>query len=73
METKIADILLVSRVRTRRNNGLKHGKNSKNKTRRATSAIRRIFAEMNDTWNFCALLKSYLVWEGTFLFSDGDV
>ena len=23
--------------------------------------------------NFCALLESYLVWEGTFLFSDGDV
>ena len=23
--------------------------------------------------NFCALLESYLVWEGTFQFSDGDV
>ena len=28
-EKKMADITLVSRVRTRRNNDLKHGKNSK--------------------------------------------
>ena len=35
----MADISLVSRVRTRRNYSKKDGKNSKNTTRRATSAI----------------------------------
>ena len=44
----MADISLVSRVRTRRKNSLKHGKNSKKTTRRATSAIWRIFAELNN-------------------------
>ena len=44
----MADISLVSRVRTRRNYSLKHGKNSKNTTRRATSTIWRIFAELNN-------------------------
>ena len=44
----MADILLVSRVRTRRNYSKKQGKNSKNTTRRATSAIWRIFAEVNN-------------------------
>ena len=38
----MADISLVSRVRTRRKNSQKHGKNSKKTTRRATSAIWRI-------------------------------
>ena len=42
---------LVSRVRTtagtRRSNGYKHSKNSKNTTRKAASAIRRIFAELD--------------------------
>ena len=44
----MADILLVSRVRTRRNNSLKHGKNSKKTTQRATSAFWRIFVELNN-------------------------
>ena len=44
----MADISLVSRVRTRRNNSEKHGKNSEKTTRRATSAIWRIFAELNN-------------------------
>ena len=47
----MAETSLVSRVRTtdgtRRNNGLKHSKNSKKTTRRATSAIWRIFAELD--------------------------
>ena len=48
----MADISLVSRVRTtagtRRNNYIqKHGKNSKKTTQRATSAIWRIFAELD--------------------------
>ena len=47
----MADISLVSRVRTtagtRRNNSLKHGKNSKKTTQKATSAIWRIFAELD--------------------------
>ena len=47
-KTKTTDISLVSRVRTRRNNDLKHGKNSKKTTRRATFAIWRIFAELNN-------------------------
>ena len=51
MKKKMADISLVSRVRTtagtRRNNGQKHSKNSKKTTRNATSAIWRIFAEMD--------------------------
>ena len=42
----MADISLVSRVTTRRNYSKKHDKNSKNTTRRATSAIWRIFAEL---------------------------
>ena len=50
-EKKKADILLVSKVRTtagpRRNNGLKHNKNSKKTNQRATSAIWRIFAELD--------------------------
>ena len=45
------DISIVSRVRTtagtRRNNSPKHGKNSKKTTRRATSPIWRIFAELD--------------------------
>ena len=44
---KMADISLVLRVRTRRNYSEKHGKKSKNTTRRATSAIWKIFAELN--------------------------
>ena len=48
---KMADISLVSRVRTtagtRQNNSWKHGKNSKKTTRRATSAIWRIIAELD--------------------------
>ena len=47
----MADTSLVSRVRTtagtRRNNGQKHSKNSEKTTRRATSAICRIFAELD--------------------------
>ena len=47
----MADTSLVSRVRTtagtRRNNGYKHSKNSNKTTRRATSAIWRIFAELD--------------------------
>ena len=47
----MVDISLVSRVRTtagaRRNNSSKHDKNSKKTTRRATSAIWRIFAELD--------------------------
>ena len=48
VETKMADISLVSRVRTRQNNSLKYGKNSKKTNRRATSAVWRIFAELNN-------------------------
>ena len=48
---KMADISLVSRVRTtaetRRSNSYKHSKNSKKTTRRATSAIWGIFAELD--------------------------
>ena len=48
---KMADISLVLRVRTsagtRRNNSQKYGKNSKTTTQRATSAISRIFAELD--------------------------
>ena len=44
----MVDISLVSRVRTRRNNSKKHDKNSKNTTRRATSAIKRISSELNN-------------------------
>ena len=51
VKTKMADTSLVSRVRTaagtRRNNGQKHSKNSKKATRGATSAIWRIFAELD--------------------------
>ena len=43
VKTKMADISLVSRVRIRWNNSLKHSKNSKKTTQRATSAIWRIF------------------------------
>ena len=49
--TKMADTSLISRVRTtagtRRNNGEKHSKNGKKTTRRATSAIWRIFMELD--------------------------
>ena len=45
VKTKLADISLISRVRTRRNKSYKHSQNSKKTTRRATSAIWRIFAE----------------------------
>ena len=45
----MADISLVSRVRTRRNNSLKYGKNSKNITRKATSAIWRTFVFSKET------------------------
>ena len=44
----MADILLVSKVRRRGNNSKKHGKNSKKTTLRVTSAIWRIFAELNN-------------------------
>ena len=44
----MADISLVSRVRTRRNYSLKHGLNSKNTTRRTASAICRTFAELKN-------------------------
>ena len=54
----MADISLVSRVRTRQNNSQKQDKNSKKKTRRATSAIWRIFAELNNP--ICVLLKMNL-------------
>ena len=54
VKTKVAGTSLVSRVRTtagttvcRQNYGWKHGKNSKKTTRRATSAIWRIFAELD--------------------------
>ena len=51
VKTKMADTSLVSRVRTaagtRRNNGQKRSKNSKKATRGATSAIWRIFAELD--------------------------
>ena len=51
VKTKMENTSLVSRVRTtagtRRNNGWKHSKNSKKTTRRATSAIWRIFAELD--------------------------
>ena len=47
----MANTSLVSRVRTtaktKQNNGLKHSKNSKKTTRRATSAIWRTFAELD--------------------------
>ena len=44
---KMADSSLVSRVRTRRKNSYKHGKNSNKTTRRATAAIWRISAELD--------------------------
>ena len=44
----MADISLVSRVRTRLNYSYKHGENRKNTTGRATSAIWRIFAALNN-------------------------
>ena len=44
----MADMSLFSRVRTKRNNSKKLGKNSKKTTRRATAAIWRIFAELNN-------------------------
>ena len=44
----MADISLVSRVRTKQNYSQKYGKNSKNTTRRETSAICTIFAELNN-------------------------
>ena len=48
VKTKMADISLVSRVRTRLNNSWKHGKNSKKTTWRAKSAIWRIFEGLNN-------------------------
>ena len=47
VKTKMADISLALRVRTRQNNGEKHVKNSKKTTLRARSAIWRIFAKLN--------------------------
>ena len=51
MKIKIAETSLVSRVKptagTRYNNSKKHSKNSKKTTRRATSAICRIFADLD--------------------------
>ena len=51
MKIKMADILLVLRVKptagTRRNNSKKYSKKRKKTTRRATSAIWRTFAELN--------------------------
>ena len=51
VKTKMADTSLVSRVRTAAgttpNNGWKQSKNNKKTTRRATSAISRIFAELD--------------------------
>ena len=51
VKTKMEDTSLVSRVRTtagtRQNNGQKHSKNSKKTTRRAISAIWKIFAELD--------------------------
>ena len=51
VKINMADTLLLSRVKTtagsRHNNGKKHGKNSKKTTRRATSAIWRIFAKLD--------------------------
>ena len=51
MKIKMEDTSLVSRVKTtagtRRNNSKKHSKNSKKTTRRATSAIWRIFEELD--------------------------
>ena len=44
----MADISLVPRVRTGRNKSYKYGKNSEKKTRRATSAVWRIFAELEN-------------------------
>ena len=50
MKIKMADSSLVSRVKTtagtRRNNSKKHSKNGKKTTRRATSAIWRIFDKL---------------------------
>ena len=47
----MADTSLVSRLRTtagtRPNNSYKHSKNSKKATRRATSAVWRIFGELD--------------------------
>ena len=44
----MADISLVSKVRTRRDYSEKCDKNSKNTTRRATSANWRTFAELKN-------------------------
>ena len=54
----MAVISLVSRVRTRRKHSLKHGKNSMMTTRRATSAIWIIFAELDKPK--CAVSKMNL-------------
>ena len=51
---------LFSRVRTRGNNSSKHGKNSKKTTRRATSTIWEIVAELNNPKR--ALSKMNLTW-----------
>ena len=44
----MAGISRDSRVRTRRKNSSKHGENNKKTSRRATSAIWGIFAELNN-------------------------
>ena len=58
----MADISLVSRVRTtagtRRDNNENHDINSKKTTRRATSALWRIFAELDK--HKCTLSKMNL-------------
>ena len=46
VKTKMADISLV--LGTRRNNGQKHGKNSKKTTRRTRSAIWGTFVGLNN-------------------------
>ena len=50
VKTKMADISFVSKVRTRRNNSKNknNGKNNKKTTLRATSAIWRTLAELNN-------------------------
>ena len=54
----MANISLVSRVRTRLKNSKKRGKNSKKTTRRAAFAIWRIFAKLDKPKR--ALLKMNL-------------
>ena len=68
----MADISLVSRVRTtagtRRNNYIqKHGKNSKKTTQRATSAIWRMFAELDKAQRTIRKMNLTLMQLGMFL------